>query len=74
MYNDKKRYYTPQFSEIACITVRRIAWALNVSMPKAINIIIRELSSAFRHLLFVRSVRAKQTVMCAGLISSQPHN
>jgi len=47
MYNGKKRYYSPQLSEKACITIRRLAWAFNVSMPKAIDIIINELSSAF---------------------------
>ncbi|WP_461256881.1 hypothetical protein [Treponema sp. R80B11-R83G3] len=47
MYDDKKRYYSPQLSEKACITIRRLAWAFNVSMPKAIDIIINELSSAF---------------------------
>ena len=45
--NIKKRYYTPQFSEMASVTVRRLAWALNLSMPKAVDIIIKELSSAF---------------------------
>jgi len=44
---NKKRFYTPQFSEMACVTVRRLAWALNLSMPKAIDIIVKELSSAF---------------------------
>jgi len=44
---NKKRFYTPQFSEMACVSVRRLAWALGVSMPKAIDIIIKELSSAF---------------------------
>jgi len=47
LYNGKKRYYSPQLSEKACITIRRLAWALNLSMPKAIDIIINELSSAF---------------------------
>jgi len=47
MYNGKKRYYSPQLSEKACITIRRLAWAFNVSMPKAIDIIINELSTAF---------------------------
>jgi len=44
---NKKRFYTPQFSEMACVSVRRLAWALGVSMPKAIDIIVKELSSAF---------------------------
>jgi hypothetical protein len=48
MYNTKKkRFYSPQFSETACVSVRRLAWAFGVSMPKAIDIIIGELSSAF---------------------------
>jgi rubredoxin len=47
MCNEKKRYYSPQLSEKACITIRRLAWAFNVSMPKAIDIIINELSTAF---------------------------
>jgi hypothetical protein len=44
---NKKRFYTPQFSEMACVSVRRLAWALGVSMPKTIDIIVKELSSAF---------------------------
>jgi len=47
MYNDKKQFYSPQFSEMACVTVRRLAWALNLSMPKTVDIIISELSSTF---------------------------
>ncbi|MDR0639947.1 MAG: hypothetical protein LBG27_13795 [Spirochaetaceae bacterium] len=35
--------YTPQFSDKAAITVRRLAWALEVSMPKAVNQIINTL-------------------------------
>ena len=48
MYNKNlKWYYSPQFSEMAVVTVRRLAWALNMSMPKTIDIIVKELSSAF---------------------------
>jgi len=47
MYNYEKKFYSPQFSEMACVSVRRLAWALGVSMPKAIDIIVKELSSAF---------------------------
>ena len=35
-----KRFYSPQFSELATVTVRRPAWALGVSMPKAVDEII----------------------------------
>jgi hypothetical protein len=48
MYNtNQKRYYSPQFSETACVSIRRLAWAFGVSMPKTIDIIVKELSSAF---------------------------
>ena len=47
MYTNPKRYYTPQFSATASVSIRRLAWALGVSMPKAIDIIIDELPSVF---------------------------
>jgi len=39
--------YTPQFSNRATVTVRRLAWALGVSMPKAVDKIVNELPSVF---------------------------
>jgi len=39
--------YTPQFSSKATITVRRLAWALGVSMPKAVDKIINNLTEIF---------------------------
>jgi hypothetical protein len=42
-----KRFYTPQFSNKATVTVRRLAWALGVSMPKAVDAIISLLPSMF---------------------------
>ena len=44
---NKKRFYTPQFSEKAAVTVRRLAWALNKSMPKAVDQIVSVLPSLF---------------------------
>ena len=32
--------YTPQFSDMASIAVRRLAWALNVNMVKTVDAII----------------------------------
>jgi hypothetical protein len=32
--------YTPQFSDTACVSVRRLAWALGSSMPAALNRLI----------------------------------
>ena len=38
MYNaEKKRYYSPQFSETASVSMRRLAWALNRNMVQAVN-------------------------------------
>jgi hypothetical protein len=42
---NQKRFYTPQFSAVASISVRRLAWAMGVSMPAAINIMVRLLPS-----------------------------
>jgi hypothetical protein len=47
MYTAEKRFYTPQFSEKASITIRRLAWALGVPMTKAMDLIINELSLVF---------------------------
>jgi hypothetical protein len=38
---NQKRYYSPQFSPLASISVRRLAWAMGISMPAAINILVR---------------------------------
>jgi hypothetical protein len=41
MCNTKqKRYYSPQFSEKAAVSVRRLAWALGVSMPAAVDLMV----------------------------------
>ncbi|MDR2542783.1 MAG: hypothetical protein LBC80_04960 [Treponema sp.] len=42
-----KRYYSPQFSETAAVSVRRLAWALGVSMPKAVDQMVNLLPSLF---------------------------
>jgi hypothetical protein len=42
-----KRYYSPQFSALASVSVRRLAWALGVSMPKAVDQIVSLLPSLF---------------------------
>jgi hypothetical protein len=42
-----RRPYTPQFSPRATVTVRRLAWALQVSMPKAVDRAVNALPSIF---------------------------
>jgi len=37
--NNKK--YGPDLSEIAAVSIRRFAWAMNVSMGKAIEILVK---------------------------------
>jgi recombinational DNA repair protein RecR len=39
--------YTPQFSQKATVTVRRLAWALGLSMPKAVDKIINQITAIF---------------------------
>ena len=42
---NNKRYYTPQFSALAAISVRRLAWSMGKSMPATVDHIIRLLPS-----------------------------
>ncbi|MDR2741649.1 MAG: hypothetical protein LBB98_05785 [Treponema sp.] len=39
--------YTPQFSNRATVTVRRLAWSLGISMPKAVDQVVNALPSLF---------------------------
>jgi len=45
MQPTNKRFYSPQFSELAAVSVRRLAWAINKPMPAAVDLIIRLLPS-----------------------------
>ena len=45
--NFSKRYYSPQFSQLAAVTVYRLANALDVPMTKAVDEIVRVLPSLF---------------------------
>ncbi|MDR2434383.1 MAG: hypothetical protein LBD47_07425 [Treponema sp.] len=47
MYTNQKRYYSPQFSEMSAVSVRRLAWSLGVSMPKAVDQAVSLLPSLF---------------------------
>ena len=42
---NQKRYYTPRFSEMAVVSVRRLAWALGKSMPTAVDHMVKLLPS-----------------------------
>ncbi len=38
-----KRYYTPQFSEVASVSVRRLAWSLKMPMTSTIDYVVKNL-------------------------------
>ncbi len=40
-----KRYYSPQFSKMAAVSVRRLAWALDKPMTLTVDIIVKLLPS-----------------------------
>ena len=41
----EKRYYSPQFSALAAVSVRRYAWALGVPMTEAVDHLVQLLPS-----------------------------
>jgi hypothetical protein len=43
--NNQKRYYSPQFSALAAVSVRRLAWALGKPMPAAVDHMVSLLPS-----------------------------
>jgi hypothetical protein len=47
MYPNQKRFYSPQFSALSAVSVRRLAWSLGVSMPKAVDQVVGLLPSLF---------------------------
>jgi hypothetical protein len=55
--------YTPRFSNRATVTVRRLAWALGVSMPKAVDQIVSLLPSLFSP--SVICLKCKDTTKCS---------
>jgi hypothetical protein len=38
-----KRYYSPQFSEVASVSVRRLAWFLKMPMTATIDYVIKNI-------------------------------
>jgi hypothetical protein len=41
----QKRFYTPQFSPLASVSVRRLSWAMGGSMHATVNIMVRLMPS-----------------------------
>ena len=42
---NNKRFYSPRFSELAAVSVRRLAWAIGKPMPKAVDHMVTLLPS-----------------------------
>jgi len=63
---NSKRYYSPQFSEMASVSVRRLSWAMNMSMVQAVNELVSYLPQ-----LVVNSkicLACKDNTKCQGCI------
>jgi hypothetical protein len=41
----KKRFYSPPFSGLAAVSVRRLAWSMGKPMPAAVDLMVRLLPS-----------------------------
>ena len=63
---NQKRYYTPQFSEVASVSIRRLAWAMNTNMVKTTDIIVFILSRIFDNKFICKS--CKDTTKCNSCI------
>jgi hypothetical protein len=37
---NQKRYYSPQFSGLAVVAVRRLAWAMHMNMGQAVDVMV----------------------------------
>jgi hypothetical protein len=37
---NQKRYYSPQFSALAAVSVRRLAWSMGKTMPAAVDLMV----------------------------------
>jgi hypothetical protein len=46
MYTNQQ-FYSPRFSELSAVSVRRLAWALGLTMPKAVDQVVGLLPSLF---------------------------
>ena len=67
----KRTHYSPQFSALAAISVRRFAWALGLSMPKAVDLMSKLLPTFVDKAKVCQS--CKDSTKCQGCtFNSQP--
>ena len=61
---DQKKFYTPRFSAVACVSIRRLAWALKTNMVKTIDIIVFILSHIFNREVICNSCKDNSKCNC----------
>ncbi|MCL1813212.1 MAG: hypothetical protein FWG29_06775 [Treponema sp.] len=44
----RKKMYSPSFSELACISVRRFSWAMGTNMVKAVDVMVKSLPAIIK--------------------------
>jgi hypothetical protein len=64
--------YTPQFSDVASISVRRLAWAMGANMPVAVNRMVKLLPAMFNASQVC--LACKDKTKCTACIFSQQVN
>jgi len=42
---NQKRFYSPQFSQLSAVSVRRLAWAMGTPMPATVDIMVKLMPS-----------------------------
>jgi hypothetical protein len=43
--------YSPNFSELAAVTVRRLAWAMDADMGQAVDVLVKALPAYIKHVI-----------------------
>ena len=70
--NTNKRFYSPQFSALSAVSVRRLAWALSKPMPATVDIMVQLLPHVLNSAKVCQSCRDKSKCAdCAFCNSSQ---
>jgi hypothetical protein len=74
MQTTKKYYgiYSPQFSDMASISVRRFSWAIEKSMPAAVDIMVKLLPSIISSTKVCQLCKDKEK--CTACIFSKQFN
>jgi recombinational DNA repair protein RecR len=62
--SNQKRFYSPQFSATASISVRRLAWAMGKPMPATIDLMVKLLPSIVNPAKVCQS--CKDSTKCPG--------